>query len=223
MATSDATTATSSAGERSTKNKSSASAVSSTTTKPQKTALSLLSETESSRLETTLPVRTLQAGNVHCKVSAEGNLAALFRSNYVSSDLDQIIVVRRDGDVIGYNTSWDFLNKKKNKPVKLASLEADKLGLPNIAEENDGEEELNDLLQRRNILMDKLASASAAQSKPTGPQRKLIAADTNIHSSIKFNFEAGYPELILSTKNATMVHGVVAHSSQLFEREVVSQ
>lgn len=137
--------------------------------------------------------------------------------------MDQIIAVRRDGDVIGYNTSWDFLLKKNRKPAKLASLETAKIGLPQPKEINTEEDELADLLQRRNILKDKLAAASSTQLKPAGPAKQLIAADTKIHSSIKFNFEQGYPELVLSTKNSTIVHGIVAYSPQLFEKEVVSQ
>lgn len=150
-------------------------------------------------------------------------MAALFRSNYVDSEMDQIIAVRRDGDVIGYNTTWDFLFKKNKKPAKLASLETAKIGLSEPAEINNEEDEITDLLQRRNILMDKLAAASAVSKKPTGPKKQLIVNDTKLYLSIEFNFEQGYPALIISTKNSTIVHGVVAHCPQVFEKEIVSQ
>ena len=162
------------------------------------------------------------SGNVTQKIVVDGGLAALFRSNYVSIELDQIIAVRRDGDVIGYNTSWDFLTKKSKKPAKLASLETAKIGAPQLGEIHNEEDELSDLLQRRNILMDKLQSLSSASTKPAGPKKQLMAPDTKIHTLIRFNFENGYPELVLSTKNSTIVHGVVAYSTQLFEKEVVS-
>lgn len=41
-----------------------------------------------------------------------GTLAALLRSNYVSLSADQIMTIRKDGQVQGFNTNWEHLKKK---------------------------------------------------------------------------------------------------------------
>lgn len=139
--------------------------------------------------------------------------------------MDQIIVVRQDGQVLGYNSSWDFLHKKSRKPAKLDALAPLTIKTKNEDPETN-DDVLNELLQRKNFLLDKLNAASASQNSQTsGQQRRkqLIAPDTKIYSSIRYNFEKGYAELVLSTKNSTVIHGVVAKSQHIFEKEIISQ
>lgn len=139
--------------------------------------------------------------------------------------MDQIIAVRQDGQVLGYNSSWDFLHKKARKPAKLEALAP--LSITNKKDEPETNDDvLNDLLQRKNFLLNKLSAASAVKGAQPGAQqarRQLIAADTKIYSSVRYNFEKGYAEIVLTTKNSTVIHGVVAKSQHIFEKELVSQ
>lgn len=58
-------------------------------------------------------VRHHGSGQTLHTLDLEGSLAAIFRSNYVKINKDQIMTVRKDGRVNGFNPSWDFLDKQK--------------------------------------------------------------------------------------------------------------
>lgn len=58
-------------------------------------------------------VRHHATGNTLHTLELEGSLAAIFRSNYVKINKDQIMTVRKDGRVNGFNPSWDFQDKQK--------------------------------------------------------------------------------------------------------------
>lgn len=64
--------------------------------------------------------------------------------------------------------------------------------------------------------------AEKNKSDSGSPKKKLVPDNTSILMSVKYNFEKGYPELVLSTKNSAFIHGVVARSTKLFEKDAVS-
>lgn len=163
----------------------------------------------------TLETRNFLTGQLFYTVNIGGNLAALFRSNYVNLELDQMIAIRKDGEVTGYNTSWTFPDPKASK-VEAAPTE----DLSSL------EDMLSELQERKNLLNTKLQSFATAASKgpklSSGPQKQLIPSDTKLYSSVVYNFEKGYPELVLTTKSSTIIHGVVAKCPQFFEKEILA-
>lgn len=82
------------------------------------------------------------------------------------------------------------------------------------------------LLEKKNLLANQLASLAALAEKnktgATSPKKKLVPDNTSVSMYVKYNFDKGYPELVLSTKNSAVIHGVVARSNKLFEKDAVS-
>lgn len=76
------------------------------------------------------------------------------------------------------------------------------------------------MLEKKNILLSQLENLQ--NIKKTGVQKQLISADTKLATSVRYNFEKGYPELVLSTKNSTVIHGVTVKCLKLFEKEFIS-
>jgi Ciliary BBSome complex subunit 2, C-terminal len=82
-------------------------------------------------------------------------------------------------------------------------------------------------LEKKNVLTNQLNSlATLAEKNKKGtpsPKKKLVPDNTSISMYVKYNFDKGYPELVLSTKNSAVIHGVIARSTKLFEKDSLSQ
>ena len=81
--------------------------------------------------------------------------------------------------------------------------------------------------QQKNLLLAEIQNLEKKASSKKNPPasiapKQLIPAGTELYTSIKYNYEKGYPELILTTKNSAVIHGVVARSDKLFEKGVIS-
>lgn len=149
-------------------------------------------------------VRDHLTGEVYFNKMMDGQLSSLLRSKFVGFDKDQVLVVLRNGEVYGFDVSWESRNEAiVTKPT--GNLSA-----------------ITELKQQKNVLKSKLKNMKEIETGVIGKKKQLIPQNTSLKIGFKFNFKKKCPELVFTTNSSAVVKGAVIRAEKLFEYDMIS-
>lgn len=150
-------------------------------------------------------VRDNLTGQKYYQCQMDGQISSLLRSKFVGYDVDQVLVVLRNGEVYGYDISWDL-----GGDVIISDPRVNKVN------------KVNQLREKKNILTSKLQNIKDFEAGGVTKTKQLIPKDTSLTIGFKFNFKKKCPELVVNTQSTAVVRGVVVYGEKIFENDVIS-